>query len=519
MALVPADAAPFRTVAVGRLGHEQSVPSVEEPLAALGALEGRPVSKVACGPYHAAVVVPGNPAAVLTWGRGALGPLGHGDEADVAEPRPVDALLRGGVAVRSVACGPYQTAVVSAAGEVFAWGWCFEDGPAGGIQEGYTATPVPVRGLADVRVRAVACGTYCAAALTVDGGLYTWGKGTRGQLGHGNARDVVRPARVAALRHVFVWDAAFGKAFLLTLTSDGSVYANGGSDGGALGLGAAVREEHTPRQLRALRGRVAQAIACGDAHCAALLERGEVWCWGSAQHGRLGDADATGRPPQDAAEPQRVEAMAGRSCVAVACGAYSTAVLLDSGHLWRWGGRGLAMNPPSRLRLGGSACAVAAAGGHALAVLGEALPDAAELALARQVGFVLPASRAALSDGVLSELGPLSRLVEQPPPPDADPAAVLQQLNALRGALAQAEARKEAVTNELADLQGELQRAMLEQEILRETRGGDEPPPEPPITKGVAVVDPMTYDAMLPEEQAELQIFGFKMSFATTTKK
>ena len=37
-----------------------------------------------------------------------------------------------------------------------------------------------------------------AAALTVDGGLYTWGKGTRGQLGHGNARDVVRPARVAA---------------------------------------------------------------------------------------------------------------------------------------------------------------------------------------------------------------------------------------------------------------------------------------------------------------------------------
>ena len=47
------------------------------------------------------------------------------------------------------------------------------------------------------------------------------------------------------------------------------------------------------------------------------------------------------------------------------------------------------------------------------------LETAAELALARQVGFVLPASRAALSDGVLSELGPLSRLVEQPPPPDA----------------------------------------------------------------------------------------------------
>ena len=37
--------------------------------------------------------------------------------------------------MRSVACGAYQTAAVTRAGELFCWGWQFEDGPSGSIQE------------------------------------------------------------------------------------------------------------------------------------------------------------------------------------------------------------------------------------------------------------------------------------------------------------------------------------------------------------------------------------------------
>ena len=33
--------------------------------------------------------------------------------------------------MRSVACGAYQTAAVTRAGELFCWGWQFEDGPSG----------------------------------------------------------------------------------------------------------------------------------------------------------------------------------------------------------------------------------------------------------------------------------------------------------------------------------------------------------------------------------------------------
>ena len=119
----------------GQLGHNSQ--PADEVLAptAVPCLEGRPVARLACGQFHTAAVVAGPKGSrgVLTWGRGTLGVLGHGDEEDRLEPQAVELLT--GVDVRSVACGAYQTAAVTRAGELFCWGWQFEDGPSGSIQE------------------------------------------------------------------------------------------------------------------------------------------------------------------------------------------------------------------------------------------------------------------------------------------------------------------------------------------------------------------------------------------------
>ena len=50
-------------------------------------------------------------------------------EEDALLPRPVAALS--GLAVRMVACGSYQTAVVTERGELFSWGWQLERAPSG----------------------------------------------------------------------------------------------------------------------------------------------------------------------------------------------------------------------------------------------------------------------------------------------------------------------------------------------------------------------------------------------------
>jgi alpha-tubulin suppressor-like RCC1 family protein len=218
----------------GECGHgrrEREDISAPTPIESVN---GRPVTALTCGHYHSAAVIA---SAVHTWGRGTLGLLGHGDEEDVLRPRPVHALS--GIHVRAVSCGTYQTAAVTERGELFVWGWLMVEGETG-WQEGYTTLPERVAALKEHHVRSVSCGEYATAAVTKDGSLFTWGKGTSGQLGHGHARDVTQPLRVGALGRTFVWDARFGKHFLLVLSSDGDVYSCGSAERGVLGHGSSA---------------------------------------------------------------------------------------------------------------------------------------------------------------------------------------------------------------------------------------------------------------------------------------
>jgi len=58
--------------------------------------------------------------AVFSWGRGEDGQLGLGDTSDQDEPTYVDALR--GVGVRQIACGSGHTVVLTVDGEVYTWG-------------------------------------------------------------------------------------------------------------------------------------------------------------------------------------------------------------------------------------------------------------------------------------------------------------------------------------------------------------------------------------------------------------
>ena len=79
----------------GQLGHNSQ--PADEVLAptAVPCLEGRPVARLACGQFHTSAVVAGpkGSGGVLTWGRGTLGVLGHGDEEDRLEPQTVEPLV------------------------------------------------------------------------------------------------------------------------------------------------------------------------------------------------------------------------------------------------------------------------------------------------------------------------------------------------------------------------------------------------------------------------------------------
>jgi len=56
---------------------------------------------------------------------------------------------------------------------------------------------------------------------------------------------------------------------------------------------------------------------------------------------------------------------------------------------------------------------------------------------------------------------------------------------------------------------------LLDEEMLRERRQGMGPPTEPARVKGCALIDSSTYASMLPEEQVEVNLLGFRLAFAT----
>lgn len=123
-----------------------------------------------------------------------------------------------------MAGGWEHTLAVSADGALFSWGGGYRDarrpspppvlgcGAAGGVgsvgSSGADAAagtiaplecvlvPRRVSALADVFVVGATCGWDHSLALSADGGLYSWGSGAHGKLGHGDEQDVWTPRRV-----------------------------------------------------------------------------------------------------------------------------------------------------------------------------------------------------------------------------------------------------------------------------------------------------------------------------------
>ena len=111
----------------------------------------------------------------------------------------MEALAKEGVA--SVAAGDYHSLAVTAEGALFSFGY----GGFGQLGHGDTAhqwLPKRLAGLAKERVASVAAGQDHSLALTVEGALFSFGRGTSGQLGamgHADTANRLQPKRVAGL--------------------------------------------------------------------------------------------------------------------------------------------------------------------------------------------------------------------------------------------------------------------------------------------------------------------------------
>ena len=299
-------------------------------------------TQVAAGQFHTCVVF--GRGRVRCWGIGHHGRLGYGNTDHIGDdetPASVGDVDVGG-RVSSIAGGAEHTCAVLEAGTVRCWGRGSHGQLGYGNEDdiGDDETPASA-GDVDVggRVVQIAAGWRHTCALLDTGSVRCWGDASSGQLGYGNSRrigDDETPASVGdANVGGRVASISAGAHHTCALLETGSVRCWGPSLGGQLGSGIEDSVTAAVAGDVPIGGTVTQ-IATAQEHTCAVLDAGNVRCWGRGDSGQLGYGN-TDRIGDDEAPDTAGDVPIGGTATQIALGYFHTCAFLDSGNFRCWG--------------------------------------------------------------------------------------------------------------------------------------------------------------------------------------
>lgn len=153
-----------------------------------------------------------------------------------------------------------------------------------------TAVYVQREGGGDLQgVVSTSAGISFSCSVTLAGKVYCWGMNTYGMLGHGD--DIQHNGAVEVVGVAEATQVAAGGSHGCALVKSGDLYCWGYGVGA--GLGDAVGDMNagtyfsTAQRVPSLHGVL--EVRAGNGHTCARLRSGAVHCWGSNNHGQLGD--------------------------------------------------------------------------------------------------------------------------------------------------------------------------------------------------------------------------------------
>ncbi|MGB2373649.1 MAG: RCC1 domain-containing protein, partial [Poseidonia sp.] len=271
--------------------------------------------------------------AVSCWGDGSNGQLGNGGTSDKSTPTLTSSLGTGRTAV-ALSSGGYHTCAILDNGAVSCWG-LGGDGQLGNGGTSQQNTPTLTSSLGTGRTAvAISSGTFHTCAILDNGDVSCWGDGTYGQLGNGGTSDKTTPTLTSSLGTGRTAVAlSSGGHHTCAILDNGDVSCWGRGTYGRLGNGGSS-DKTTPTLTSSLgTGRTAVAISSGTFHTCAILDDGSVSCWGGGFHGQLGNGGTS-----DKTTPTLTSSLGtGRTAVALSSGTIHTCAILDNGDVSCWG--------------------------------------------------------------------------------------------------------------------------------------------------------------------------------------
>lgn len=219
-------------------------------------------------------------------------------------------------------------------------------------------------------ISTLACGGAHVIALTSGGRVFTWGRGTTGQLGHGEMLNSLHPKPVSSLQSYVITQVSAGWSHSGFVSDIGLLFTCGDGSFGQLGQGD-YRSQSTPVKVDYFANNFVNQIACGMRHSLVLLNGNQVYGFGSGKRGQLGisrDKIKSINLPQVTCGLEDVQ------IVSISANGDHSAAISADGHLYTWG-RGFAgasdANFP-QLSLSSLWCTKAALGwNHGLLLTGD----------------------------------------------------------------------------------------------------------------------------------------------------
>ncbi len=208
------------------------------------------------------------------------------------------------------------------------------------------------------RVSQVAIGGYHTCVLLEDGKARCWGQNGYGQLGYGHTEQIGDDEPPVSAGNINlgsrVEQIATGEKHTCALLEGGNVRCWGDNERCQLGYGHTeqIGDDEPPASAGNIDlGGVAEEITIGGNRTCVLLEGGKMRCWGNNQNGQLGYGDEE-NICDDETLSNAGDIELGGTVQKIAVGEYHTCALLESGRLrcWGWNERGLLGYEPTRLK-------------------------------------------------------------------------------------------------------------------------------------------------------------------------
>lgn len=278
--------------ALGRVG------SIAEPTMLPAPVQGleKKIICISAGDCHSAAV--DEDGVVFTWGtyKDKSGYLGYAKGVEKKETASRVPLKK---KITSVHCGGHHTFALTKTNEAYGWGDADLGqtgrivGPRLKLSSG-VMVPVPVHVprvakelAAERKIVGLFCGIFHSVFFTAGDRVFSTGLNNHGQLGVGDTENRYLLTHVPTLDNQGAIAGSGGEHFSIVRTSNGDLFSFGRGSYGQLGLGD-LDNRNIPTKIQALAHKQAIHITCGVSHALAIFSDGDVMAWGDNDSGQLG---------------------------------------------------------------------------------------------------------------------------------------------------------------------------------------------------------------------------------------